>query len=132
MEGMRALLRVSLGKSLATLTSLDRLAAAWPVACGSALAARGELLAFEDGRLTIRVVDDVWLDQMRAMRLRLTGDLARIAAVGLREIHFEGGDERRHAAARPLVDAATQTTKPVQSAAAKSARSPRRSPRSKG
>ncbi len=94
MEGMRALLRGSLGKSLKTLSPFDRLMAAWPVACGSALATRGELLAFEDGCLTVRVPDAVWLDQMRSMRARLTGELRQIAAVELREIHFEGGEER--------------------------------------
>lgn len=132
MEGMRTLLRGSLGKSLATLTPFDRLAAAWPVACGSALASRGELLAFEDGRLTVRVADATWLDQMRAMRQRLTGELARIAAVELREIHFEGGNERLQAGTRPIVDASSKVVRPVQKAVAKPSRSLRRSPRSKG
>ena len=129
MEGMRALLRGSLGKSLATLSPLDRLAAAWPVACGSALAARGELLAFNDGHLTIRVADAVWLDQMRAMRLRLTGELARIAAVDLREIHFEGGNERRSVQARPGVDA---SGKPAWRGSKAGVPRPRRSSRIKG
>lgn len=131
MEGMRALLRGSLGKSLATLTPLDRLAAAWPVACGSALAARGELLAFADGRLVIRVIDATWLDQMRAMRQRLTGELARIAAVDLREIHFEGGGERLASAERPVAETSRRATKPKQESAGALARSPRRLPRSK-
>ena len=132
MEGMRALLRGSLGKSLATLTPLDRLAAAWPVACGSALAARGELLALEEGRLTIRVADAAWLDQMRAMRQHLTGELARIAAVELREIHFEGGNERPRAGARPSADAPGKRVRPVQDATAKLRRGGLASPRNKG
>ena len=37
MEGMRGLLRGSLGRSLEAMQEVDRLAAAWPVACGSAM-----------------------------------------------------------------------------------------------
>jgi hypothetical protein len=42
MERMRDVLRGSLGRSLRALPEEDRLAAAWPVACGSALAGHGE------------------------------------------------------------------------------------------
>ena len=39
MQRMREMLRDSLARSLRELPELDRLAAAWPVACGPALAA---------------------------------------------------------------------------------------------
>ncbi len=107
MEGMRDLLRSSLGRSLRTLTPLDRLAAAWPVVCGAVLASRGELLAFEDGRLTVRVDDPAWREGMRVSRERLTRDLARVAAVELREIHFEGGPERQRRPSAPRDGRAT-------------------------
>lgn len=132
MEGMRALLRGSLGKSLSTLGQLDRLAAAWPVACGAAMAAHGEVLAFADGVLTIRVADAVWLDQMRAMRLRLTGELARIAAVPLREIHFEGANDRASTPARVAPETSDRRAKASVEPAGKPLRNVRRSPRSRG
>ena len=44
MEGMRELLRGSLGRSLQAMRPEDKLAAAWPVACGKAMAERGEVV----------------------------------------------------------------------------------------
>ena len=49
MEGMRDLLKNTLGQSLNALGDEDRLAAAWPVACGKAMAERGRVVGYEDG-----------------------------------------------------------------------------------
>lgn len=89
MEGMRELLRGSLGRSLEGMQVEDKLAAAWTVACGKAMADHGTLLGYEDGVVTIQVTDRTWLKQMMSMRGQLTGELARIAGVRVREIHFE-------------------------------------------
>ena len=40
MEGMRELLRKSLARSLEGMREEDKVAAAWPVACGKAMAGR--------------------------------------------------------------------------------------------
>lgn len=88
MENMREVLRRSLGRSLETLPALDRLAAAWPVACGAALARRGELVSFEGGVLRVEVADAAWMDQLMGMRPVLERELARIAGVKLGGIHF--------------------------------------------
>ena len=45
MEDMRTLLRGSLGRSLKAMNPQDKLAAAWPVACGKAMVERGEVVA---------------------------------------------------------------------------------------
>ena len=100
MQGMRELLRSSLGKSLSGLTPLDRLAAAWPVACGTRMAGHGVVKTFEDGRAVIEVADAAWAQQMRAMAGQLTGDMRRIAKVELREIHFEVAGAARSQAPR--------------------------------
>lgn len=89
MQGMRELLRSSLGKSLRGLAPLDKLAAAWPVACGRSMAEHGVVTEYADGVVLIVVSDDPWLQQMLHMRGQLTADLRRIAAVELREIHFQ-------------------------------------------
>ena len=89
MEDMRSVLRKSLGRSLGALPELDRLAAAWPVACGKALAARGRITAFAAGTVTVQVDDPAWLAQMLVMRGALQHDLARIAEVQVTAIHFE-------------------------------------------
>ena len=89
MEGMRELLQGSLGRTLEGMAEEDRLAAAWPVACGKALSERGTLVGNEDGVIRIQVTDAAWLQQMMSMRGQLTREMARIAGVKVREIHFE-------------------------------------------
>jgi hypothetical protein len=89
MEGMRAMLRGTLGRSLAALGEVDRLAAAWPVACGRAMAEHGEIVAVFEGTVTVAVSDETWLRQMMSMRSQLQAELARIAKVKLTGIHFE-------------------------------------------
>ena len=100
---MRDVLRGSLGRSLRTLSDEDRLAAAWAVACGPALAARAEVLGLDDERvLHVRVLQSGWREQFAQMRMRLTDDLRRIAGVRLQTIHFEGQrSSREHVAEAP-------------------------------
>ncbi len=89
MQGMRELLRSSLGKSLSGLTPVDKLMVAWPVACGRSMAEHGVVTEYAEGAVTIEVSDDPWLQQMLTLRGQLTADLRRIAGVELREIHFQ-------------------------------------------
>jgi Dna[CI] antecedent, DciA len=89
MDGMRDILRNTLGRSLSHLRPIDRLATAWPVTCGRAMAARGTVTAYEDGIVHIEVESHTWLLQMRSLRSTLARDMARIAEVPVREIHFE-------------------------------------------
>jgi hypothetical protein len=100
MEGMRELLRGSLGRSLEAMQAEDKLAAAWTVACGKAMADHGTVATYEGEVVTIQVTDATWLRQMMSMRGQLTGELARIAGVKVREIHFvvkhQAGLEAKH------------------------------------
>jgi hypothetical protein len=89
LENMRSMLRGTLGRSLQALTPEDRLAAAWPVACGRAMAEHGEIVAFFEGTVTVQVSDPAWLSQMLTMRSILQNELARIAKVKVTAIHFE-------------------------------------------
>jgi hypothetical protein len=89
MESMREMLKKNLGRSLEALPAADRLRAAWPVACGKAMADRGEIVGFTDGVVEVQVRDALWLDQMRAMRGVLESELAKIAGVKIAGIHFE-------------------------------------------
>jgi Dna[CI] antecedent, DciA len=89
MDSMRDLLRKNLARSLETLPVADRLAAAWPVACGKAMADRGEIVGFENGVVEVQVQDAVWLDQMRSMGAVLERELGKIAGVKIAGIHFE-------------------------------------------
>ena len=89
LEGMRDLLKGSLGRSLGALREEDRLAAAWPVACGKAMAERGAVVGYVDGVVLLQVTDEVWMRQMMSMRTQVAGQMSRIAGVKVSEIHFE-------------------------------------------
>ncbi len=89
MERMRDVLKQNLGRSLQNMSSLDRLEAAWPVACGKQLAARGRIMSYENGVLQVEVSDPAWLSQMNSMCSVLERELARIAGVRVSAIHFE-------------------------------------------
>lgn len=100
---MRDVLREGLGRSLRPLSDEDRLAAAWVVACGPALAARAEILGLDEDRvLHVRVSQPGWREQFAQMRLTLADDLRKIAGVRLQTIHFEGqGPSRERKPAAP-------------------------------
>jgi hypothetical protein len=94
MEAMREVLRASLGRSLRTMRDEDRLAAAWAVACGRAMAEHGTVVAYNAGVVRIEVVDAMWLQQMISLRGMLERDLARIAGLPVTAIRFEPGGRR--------------------------------------
>ena len=89
MEAMREVLRSSLGRSLRTMRDEDRLAAAWAVACGRAMAEHGTVIAYEAGVVRVEVADAVWLQQMISLRAVLERELARIAGLPVACIRFE-------------------------------------------
>lgn len=104
MQGMRTLLRGSLARSLRTLSEEDRLAAALPVVCGSALAAHCSVFALDESRtLHLRVAGQDWLGSLLGMRDVLQRDLAQTAGVVLHglDLQVERGLAGRRGFARP-------------------------------
>src|SRR4051812_42263015 len=89
MQGIRDLLRKSLAQSLNSLSDEDKLAAAWPVACGKAMAERAVVMGYDSGVLRVQVENSSWLQQFMSMREQLAAEMARIAGVRVSEIHFE-------------------------------------------
>ncbi len=89
MEGMRDLLRGSVGKTLHGLTAEDRIAAAWKVASGRALSERSAVVGFADGIVQVEVSDSAWLEQFMTIASQLRTEIARIAEVEVAAIHFE-------------------------------------------
>ena len=89
MQGMRDLLRGNLRRSLQSMREVDRLAAAWPVVCGTAMAAHGEVVGYEDGVVSLEASDGEWLQQMLSMQGQISSELGRIAGVRVSAIHFE-------------------------------------------
>jgi len=91
MQRMRDVLRGSLGRSLRELPEEDRLMAAWPVACGSALAVHAQVLFLDaENWLHVRVEGAEWMTQFVSIRTALANDLGKIAGVKLGGIHFKG------------------------------------------
>lgn len=89
MERLREVLGSALAGSLGKGASdEDRLAAAWPVACGMALAGRTRVAGVEAGVLRVAVADAAWLAQMQSLRPRLVREVGRIAGVPLADILF--------------------------------------------
>ena len=88
-ERMRDVLRTSLGRSLESMLPEDRVAAAWPVACGQRIAERTRILGLEGAMLTVEVTDTAWLKQMRSMSERLKQELRSIAGVDVTDILFK-------------------------------------------
>jgi hypothetical protein len=86
---MRALLRGSLARSLQTFPPEDKLAAAWPVACGKAMAERGAVVGYVDGEVWLEVQEGAWLKQMMSMQGQLAGQMSRIAGIKVSRIHFK-------------------------------------------
>ena len=95
MQRMRDVLRGTLGRSLRQWSEEDRLAAAWTVACGPAMAAHGEVLHLDAERvLHVRVsgaggAGAGWTQQFLHVRSALAKDMERIAGVRFNGIHFE-------------------------------------------
>jgi hypothetical protein len=91
MEAMRDVLRGSLGRSLRGVGDVDRLAAAWTVACGCAMADHGQVAGYEGGVVRIEVSDPVWQRQMISLRSTLAREMARIAGLTVKAIEFVPG-----------------------------------------
>ncbi len=89
MEAMRDVLRGGLRRSLRGIGEEDRLAAAWTVACGRAMAEHGAVIGYDAGVVRVEVSGAVWMRQMTSLRGVLERELARIAGVPVAAIHFE-------------------------------------------
>ena len=111
MERMRDVLRHGLAASLGAAPLEDRLAAAWPVACGSAIAAHTTVAGLEGKVLRVQVSDPAWLRQLQTMRAGLSHDLSRIAGVPVTDILFLS--DQNLADARAVGDAAAGSRRRV-------------------
>lgn len=86
MQLLRDILKRSLAASLSTLTPADRLAAAWPVVAGHALAARVAVLDYRAGTLTLGVEDDAWRRQVESAARMLQAELAKVSGLPVTDI----------------------------------------------
>jgi predicted nucleic acid-binding Zn ribbon protein len=89
METMRDLLRGKLRVSLRGIREEDRLAAAWTVACGRAMAEHGAVVGYAAGVVRVEIADATWMRQMTSLRSVLEREMAKIAGLPVTAIHFE-------------------------------------------
>jgi hypothetical protein len=61
---------------------------AWPLACGSAVAARTRALDFADGILRVEVPDAGWRRELQALAPRYLATLSRYGAEGVTRVEF--------------------------------------------
>ena len=72
--------------SLRGMGDEDRLAAAWTVACGRAMAEHGRVVGYDAGVVRIEVADAVWLQQMTRCAARWSARSRASPASGCRAI----------------------------------------------
>lgn len=89
LESMRDMLRGgSLARSLASVSAVDRLSAAWTVVCGRALSERSTVVEYRDGNACIEIVDATWLSQLVPLRAALVPQLADASRLPVRDVEF--------------------------------------------
>ena len=67
---------------------------AWPLACGSAVAARTRTLGFEGGVLRVEVPDAGWRRELQGLAARYVAQLNRVAAVEVCRLEFVVREQR--------------------------------------
>jgi predicted nucleic acid-binding Zn ribbon protein len=70
---------------------------AWPLACGSAVAARTRAVEFVDGVLRVEVPDTGWRRELQTLAPRYLATLSRYGADGVTRVEFIVAG-RKHAA----------------------------------
>ena len=91
--GLDKLVVQSLRKSAPTEAPL----LAWPVACGSAVAARTRAIAFEGGVLQVEVPDAGWRRELQALAPRYLSALNRYLKGKVTEVEFVVAGRKRAA-----------------------------------
>jgi predicted nucleic acid-binding Zn ribbon protein len=61
---------------------------AWPLACGSAVAARTRALAFNDGVLRVEVADTSWRRELQALASRYLVQINKFCAENVARVEF--------------------------------------------
>ena len=88
MQSARGTLKKIFADSVCAKAGAEAPLLAWPVACGSAVAANTRALSFVDGALLVAVPDAVWRNQLQSMSQQYLAALNQIAGQTVRSISF--------------------------------------------
>lgn len=83
-DGLEKVIERSLRKAPADQVAL----LAWPLACGSAVAARTQALDFDDGVLRVEVPDAGWRKELQALAARYVATLNRYGTESVTRVEF--------------------------------------------
>jgi hypothetical protein len=73
---------------------------AWPLACGSAVAARTRALEFAEGILRVEVPDAGWRRELQTLAPRYLATLSRYGAEGVSRVEFVVAGRKQAASVR--------------------------------
>lgn len=82
-------------RSLRKAPSGDGPLLAWPLACGSAVAARTKALDFHDGVLRVQVANAGWRRELQALAARYVAQINKFCAENVARIEFIVTDDRK-------------------------------------
>ena len=80
--------RATLNKIYGNIVRNEGPLTAWPLACGSRIAARTTALSFADGLLTVSVPDDAWRQQLQSFIPQYLAALNQIVHEPVKKIEF--------------------------------------------
>lgn len=78
----------TINQVLRRVPSKDSILLAWPVACGSAVADRTRAIRFENGVLSVEVLDQGWRRELSALAGQYLAALNRVATERVQRIEF--------------------------------------------
>ena len=91
MQSVRRNVTSLAGHVLKSAPSEEVVVLAWPLACGSAVAARTKALEFAEGMLRVSVPDAGWKAQLEAFSNQYCHKLSELCQVRVERISYEVG-----------------------------------------
>lgn len=91
MQSARRELKSLAAKILKDASPEDSVILAWPLACGSTVAARTEALSFVDGTLHVLVPDSGWKAQLESFLAQYRQKLSELSGQKIQSIVYEIG-----------------------------------------
>ncbi len=90
MEPIRQPLDTIARDVLHRLAPAERVIAAWPLVCGSRVAANAKAVAFEGDTLRVLVPDPIWRNELAPLAPRHAARLQQLTGVAVADILFAG------------------------------------------
>ena len=89
MEPIRSDLRNIVNEILRAQPPEEAVVLAWPLVCGSEVAARSRAVSFADGKLTVEVQDANWRSQLISFAPRYVAVFAEVMGPLVKQVQFQ-------------------------------------------